>query len=247
MLARCSSASCSGSIATSRCARTVCGCCAAGTPEPRSTASTGAPEATRRASQPRSDRFSTTTGPSPATTTNGGNGATATSCCARWFTDRGAGLHWDSFFLAQWDLVVVSPLTELLPPSGGRGHAHLGRPSRARGRIVVAVGARRAAPRVRRLSGPRRLPVRPRRGPVVLPVHRAGGTAPVHGALRGHRRARARLPRVQDPRLRAGLSAPRSYPTPASGPGGPRSPPRPGPRAPRPSSTPGPRPSASPS
>jgi hypothetical protein len=34
---------------------------------------------------------------------------------ARWFTDRGTGLQWDSFFLAQWDLVVVSPLAELLP------------------------------------------------------------------------------------------------------------------------------------
>jgi len=34
----------------------------------------------------------------------------------RWFADRGEGLQWDSFFLAQWDLVVVSPLVDLLPP-----------------------------------------------------------------------------------------------------------------------------------
>ena len=36
----------------------------------------------------------------------------------RWFTDRGEGLEWDSVFLAQWDLVVVSPLADLLPPLG---------------------------------------------------------------------------------------------------------------------------------
>jgi len=35
---------------------------------------------------------------------------------SRWFTDRGQGLQWDSVFLAQWDLVVVSPLVDLLPP-----------------------------------------------------------------------------------------------------------------------------------
>ena len=34
----------------------------------------------------------------------------------RWFTERGEGLAWDSFFLAQWDLVVVAPLATLLPP-----------------------------------------------------------------------------------------------------------------------------------
>lgn len=35
---------------------------------------------------------------------------------ARWFSDRGASLAWDSFFLAQWDLVTVAPLAALLPP-----------------------------------------------------------------------------------------------------------------------------------
>ena len=35
---------------------------------------------------------------------------------SRWFTGRGDTLQWDSVFLAQWDLVVVSPLKKLLPP-----------------------------------------------------------------------------------------------------------------------------------
>lgn len=35
---------------------------------------------------------------------------------SRWFSQRGEGLQWDSVFLAQWDLVVVSPLARLLPP-----------------------------------------------------------------------------------------------------------------------------------
>ncbi len=34
---------------------------------------------------------------------------------SRWFTGRGAGLAWDSVFLAQWDTVVVSPLRTVLP------------------------------------------------------------------------------------------------------------------------------------
>jgi hypothetical protein len=37
---------------------------------------------------------------------------------SRWFTGRGEALQWDSVFLAQWDLVVVSPLETLLPPMG---------------------------------------------------------------------------------------------------------------------------------
>jgi hypothetical protein len=37
---------------------------------------------------------------------------------SRWFTARGETLQWDSVFLAQWDLVVVSPLATLLPPMG---------------------------------------------------------------------------------------------------------------------------------
>jgi hypothetical protein len=37
---------------------------------------------------------------------------------SRWFTERGESLAWDSVFLAQWDLVVVSPLATLLPPMG---------------------------------------------------------------------------------------------------------------------------------
>jgi hypothetical protein len=37
---------------------------------------------------------------------------------SRWFGARGAGLAWDSVFLAQWDLVVVSPLSKMLPPMG---------------------------------------------------------------------------------------------------------------------------------
>jgi hypothetical protein len=37
---------------------------------------------------------------------------------SRWFTDRGERLAWDSVFLAQWDLIVVSPLRTLLPPMG---------------------------------------------------------------------------------------------------------------------------------
>ena len=35
---------------------------------------------------------------------------------SRWFTERGVGLRWDSFFVAQWDMVVVAPLARLLPP-----------------------------------------------------------------------------------------------------------------------------------
>jgi len=34
----------------------------------------------------------------------------------QWFARRGVTLQWDSVFLAQWDLVVVSPLDRLLPP-----------------------------------------------------------------------------------------------------------------------------------
>ncbi|MGA2522100.1 MAG: hypothetical protein ABSG81_14940 [Acidimicrobiales bacterium] len=34
---------------------------------------------------------------------------------SRWFTCRGDTLEWDSYFLAQWDLVAVSPLRSLLP------------------------------------------------------------------------------------------------------------------------------------
>jgi hypothetical protein len=34
---------------------------------------------------------------------------------AQWFTDRGANLAWDSVFVAQWDLVVVSSLAKLVP------------------------------------------------------------------------------------------------------------------------------------
>jgi hypothetical protein len=33
-----------------------------------------------------------------------------------WFEERGRTLTWDSLFLAQWDLVVVTPLARLLPP-----------------------------------------------------------------------------------------------------------------------------------
>jgi len=35
---------------------------------------------------------------------------------SRWFAARGVQLEWDSVVLAQWDLVVVSPLRALLPP-----------------------------------------------------------------------------------------------------------------------------------
>jgi hypothetical protein len=35
---------------------------------------------------------------------------------ARWFADRGTDLAWDSVFVAQWDLVVTVPLSQLLPP-----------------------------------------------------------------------------------------------------------------------------------
>ena len=35
---------------------------------------------------------------------------------SRWFTGRGRDLAWDSYFLAQWDLVVTAPLARLLPP-----------------------------------------------------------------------------------------------------------------------------------
>ncbi|HEY5024078.1 MAG TPA: hypothetical protein VII76_03810 [Acidimicrobiales bacterium] len=37
---------------------------------------------------------------------------------SRWFTGRGETLAWDSVFLAQWDVVVVSPIEKLLPPMG---------------------------------------------------------------------------------------------------------------------------------
>ncbi len=37
---------------------------------------------------------------------------------SRWFTERGESLPWDSVFLAQWDVVVVSPIMKLLPPMG---------------------------------------------------------------------------------------------------------------------------------
>jgi len=37
---------------------------------------------------------------------------------SRWFAQRGEGLQWDSVFLAQWDLVVVSSLAKVLPPLG---------------------------------------------------------------------------------------------------------------------------------
>ncbi len=33
-----------------------------------------------------------------------------------WFTGRGESLEWDSVFVAQWDLVVVTSLARLLPP-----------------------------------------------------------------------------------------------------------------------------------
>ncbi|HVA03651.1 MAG TPA: hypothetical protein VMU64_07855 [Acidimicrobiales bacterium] len=35
---------------------------------------------------------------------------------SRWFVERGERLPWDSVFLAQWDLVVISSVTSLLPP-----------------------------------------------------------------------------------------------------------------------------------
>ena len=63
-----------------------------------------------------SARSSTTSGATPATRTNGGSGATATSCWADGSSSAASGLQWDSVFLAQWDLVVVSPLAALLPP-----------------------------------------------------------------------------------------------------------------------------------
>lgn len=34
---------------------------------------------------------------------------------ARWHSERGHGLEWDSIFVAQWDLVVTVPLRRLLP------------------------------------------------------------------------------------------------------------------------------------
>ncbi len=66
----------------------------------------------------------------------------------------------------------------------------------------------RSSTGVRGFPGSRRLALRPRRGPHVLSIHRPRRTTVLHGALRHDRRARARLSRVQDPRLRPGIPHP---------------------------------------
>ena len=247
MLARCSSASCSGSTAMSRCARTGCDCCAGATPASRSTASTAGPRRRRvDASPPRSGRSSTTSGRSPTTRDTQWKWRNGDIMLSRWFTERGETPRSGTrSFLAQWDLVVVAPLADA-PAAHGRGrHAHLRRAPGARGRAVVAVDARRGPPGVRRLHGPRHRALRPGRGPHVLPVHRPRG--PSHRSWRATPASTSPSSgssSTRSPSTRRS-SASRSCPTPASGRGGPKSPPRPAPRAPRASSTPGARRSGS--
>ena len=126
---------------------------------------------------------------------------------SRWFTGRGETLAWDSVFLAQWDLVVVRRLDRLLPPMAAGDMLISGlRPVREVSAVVaVDRGDRRPEydaflRHVARATAPSRTP---------CAVNSSGSWRPARSSsLRRHRRARARLPRVQDPRLRPGLRHP---------------------------------------
>ena len=123
------------------------------------------------------------------------------------------------------------PPAHTAPSHGSGRHAHLGRAARARGRGVVAVDAGRCATRVRRLPRPRDVALRARGRPHVLSIHRDRRPPYVHGVatpastIPSSGSSSTRSPSTPKP------SVSRSSPTRASARGGPRSPPHRAPRA----------------
>lgn len=173
MLGRCNSASCSGSIGMSRCAKTACGCCAVVTPGSRIYGLYGGPRQDESrfagALRPHLDDFWAFR----LERDRQWRWRNGDLMLSAWFTGRGESLEWDSIFVAQWDMVVVTSLARLLPPL-------------AVGEMLVS-GIRpvrevepwwqwtqgTGAPGVRSVLGPRRLALRCCRGPHVLSIHRA--------------------------------------------------------------------------
>ena len=162
MLARCSSASCSGSTGMSWCAGTALRLLAPPQPgRPRLRALRRPRDATQRISRPRSGRCSTTSGRSPTTGTRPRSGATATSCSSRWFTERGETSNGtrSSWRSGTWSW---SRRWRRCSRPWAWATCSSRRPARARGRGVVAVdAAARPAPSTtpswltwRRASGP---------------------------------------------------------------------------------------------